>query len=88
MEEVYSISQQILTSQLPNEDYTAILLTHSQDVVDLRDKVVEEDNGENPDKWLDASAQVTMPEALQYLRNEYLISVGPLYKDNSPCRNS
>ena len=44
MEEVYSISQQLLTSQLPNEDYAAILLTHSQDVADLRDKIAEGDN--------------------------------------------
>ena len=81
MEDVYSISQQLLTSQLPNEDYAAIFLTHSQDVAELRDKAVEADNGENPDKWLDVSAQVSIPEALQTLREEYLTSVGPLCKD-------
>ena len=85
MEEVYSISQQLLTSHLPNEDYAAILLTHSQDIADLRDKVVEANNGENPDNWLDASAKVTMLEALQNLREEYLTYVGPLCKDNSPA---
>ena len=84
MEEVYSISQQLLTSHILNEDYAIILLTHSQDVADMRDKVIEADNGENPDKWLDASAQVSIPEALQSLREEYLTSIGPLCKDNSP----
>ena len=85
---MYSIAQQLLTSQLPNEDYAAILLTHSQYVADLRDKAVEVDNRENPDKWLDANEKVTMPEALQSLREEYLISVGPLCKDNSPAHKA
>ena len=85
MGEVYSIAQQLLTSQLPNEDYATILLTHSQNVADLRDKIVDADNDENPDKWLDASAQVSMPEALQSIREDYLTSVGPICKDNSPA---
>ena len=84
MKEMYSIAQQLFTSHLPNEDYASILLSHSQDVVDLRDKVVEVDTRANPDKWLDANEKVTMPEAFQSLREEYLTSVGPMYKDNSP----
>ena len=44
---------------------------------------MDEAGGENPDKWLNAAENVTMPEALQYLREEYLTSVGPVCKDNS-----
>ena len=81
MEEVYSISQQLLTSQLPNEDYASIVLTNSQNVADLREIIVEADNG---NKWLDVNATVSMPEALQSLREEYMTSIGPICKENSP----
>ena len=40
--------------------------------------------GENTDKWLDASETVTIPEALQYLRGEYLTYVRSICRDNSP----
>ena len=85
MEEVYSISQQLLTSQLPNEDYAAI---HSNSFSECcwseGHKVIEANNGENPEKWLDANAKVSMPKALQSLRDEYLTYVGPICKDSSP----
>ena len=82
---MYSIAQQLLTSQLPNEDYAAIILTHSQDIADMRDKAAADDSRVNPDQWLDENAKVTIPEALQYLREEYLTSVGPICKENSPA---
>ena len=50
MEEMYLIAQQLLTSQLPTEDYVVLLLTHYQDVADMRDKAIEIDNRENHDK--------------------------------------
>ena len=68
---------------MPNEDYAEILLTYAQDVEDIRDKVVNEDGGENLDQWLDVAAKAKMPNALKYLRQEYMTSVGPLCKDNS-----
>ena len=80
-----STAQQLLTSHIPNEDYSAILLNYAKDVEDIRDKVVDEAGGENPDKWLDEADKVTMPDALRYLREEYLTSVGPICKDNSPA---
>ena len=80
---IYSTSQQLLTSQIPNEDYAAILLNYAKDIEDIRDMVVDEAEGENPNKWLDVAENVTMHKALQYLREEYLTSVGPVCKDNS-----
>ena len=51
----------------------------------LRDKIVDEDNTVNLDKWLDANAKVKMPDVLQSLREDYLTSVGPICKDKSPA---
>ena len=44
---------------------------------------MDEAGGENPDKWLDEADKVTMPDALRYLKEEYLTSVGPICKENS-----
>ena len=43
------LAQQLLISQIPNEDYSAILLNYVKDVEDIRDKVVNEKVGKNPD---------------------------------------
>ena len=67
MEGLYSTAQQLLTYQMRNEYYSAILLTYSKDVEDIRDKVVDEEGGSNPDKWLDEADKVTMSDALRYL---------------------
>ena len=64
IEEIYAIAQQLLTSQLPNKDYSAIILTYAQDIENMRDRVVNEEGGVNPDKWLDQAEKVTMQDAL------------------------
>ena len=39
----------------------------------------------NHDQCLDQADKVTMKDTLQFLREEYLTSVGPICKDNSPA---
>ena len=72
MEWLYSTAQHLLTSQIPNEDYSAILLNYAKDVEEIRDKIVDEEGGIYPDRWLDAAETVTMPASLQYLMEENL----------------
>ena len=50
MEGIYSTTQQLLTSQIPNEDYVAILLSYVEDVENIRDKIVDKEDGLNPDR--------------------------------------
>ena len=46
---------------------------------DIREKVVDEEDGLNPDKWLNQAHIVTMKDALRLLRHEFLTFIGPIW---------
>ncbi|KAK1379255.1 hypothetical protein POM88_025999 [Heracleum sosnowskyi] len=86
IDEFSKIAQHLLTSNLPNADYEAILLCHKEDVEAQQEKIVDAAEPEgNVDAWLDAKRTLKLKDALAFLREEYLTSLGSNAKDLSPA---
>ncbi|KAK1394471.1 hypothetical protein POM88_013527 [Heracleum sosnowskyi] len=85
IDEFSKIAQHLLTSKLPNADYEAILLCHKEDVEAQQEKIVDAAEPEgNVDAWLDAKRTLKLKDALAFVREEYLTSLGSNAKDLSP----
>ncbi|KAK1399488.1 hypothetical protein POM88_009351 [Heracleum sosnowskyi] len=85
IDEFSKIAQHLLTSNLPNADYEAILLCHKEDVEAQQEKIVNAAEPEgNVDAWLDSKRTVNLKDALAFVREEYLTSLGSNAKDHSP----
>ncbi|KAK1355880.1 hypothetical protein POM88_049136 [Heracleum sosnowskyi] len=85
IDEFSKIAQHLLTSNLPNADYEAILLCHKEDVEAQQEKIMNEAEPEgNVDAWLDSKRTVNLKDALAFVREEYLTSLGSNAKDLSP----
>ncbi|KAK1379317.1 hypothetical protein POM88_026061 [Heracleum sosnowskyi] len=85
IDEFSKIAQHLLTSNLPNADYEAILLCHKEDVEAQQEKIVDAAEPEgNVDAWLDAKRTLKLKDALAFVREEYLTSLGSNAKDLSP----
>ncbi|KAK1404414.1 hypothetical protein POM88_004019 [Heracleum sosnowskyi] len=86
IDEFSKIAQHLLTSNLPNADYEAILLCHKEDVEAQQEKIVDAAEPEgNMDAWLDAKRTLKLKDALAFLREEFLTSLGSNAKDLSPA---
>ncbi|KAK1365721.1 hypothetical protein POM88_041282 [Heracleum sosnowskyi] len=86
IDEFSKIAQHLLTSNLPNADYEAILLCHKEDVEAQQEKIVDAAEPEgNVDAWLDAKRTLKLKDALAFLREDYLTSLGSNAKDLSPA---
>ncbi|KAK1379297.1 hypothetical protein POM88_026041 [Heracleum sosnowskyi] len=86
IDEFSKIAQHLLTSNLPNADYEAILLCHKEDVEAQQEKIVDAAEPEgNVDAWLDAKRTLKLKDALAFLREEFLTSLGSNAKDLSPA---
>ena len=65
LEGLQKLTQQLLTSNLSNQDYQTILLGYRTDVEANQQKIVDEDEDQgNVDHWLSREFKVTMDEAL------------------------
>ena len=85
VEAMSKIAQHLLTSNLSNSDYEAILLCHKDDMDQAKDKTVNEDERDgNVDAWLSSISEVSMKGALEFLREDYLTTLGSNAKDLSP----
>ena len=83
--EFSKLAQYLLTSNLLNPDYEAILLCHKEDMEHQREKIVDEaERDDNVDAWINAAGSVSLEDALKYLRDAYLISLGSNTKTLSP----
>ncbi|KAK1356458.1 hypothetical protein POM88_049714 [Heracleum sosnowskyi] len=86
IDEISRIAQHLLTANLPNSDYEAILLTHKEDVEAQQDKIVDEaQQAGNVDAWLDGKRTVKLKEALAFIREDYLTALGSNAKGLSPA---
>ncbi|KAK1394320.1 hypothetical protein POM88_013376 [Heracleum sosnowskyi] len=86
IDEISRIAQHLLTANLPNSDYEAILLTHKEDVEAQQDKIVDEaQQAGNVDAWLDGKRTFKLKETLSFLREDYLTALGSNAKGLSPA---
>ena len=77
LEGLQKLTQQLLTSNLSNQDYQAILLGYRTDVEANQQKIVDEDEDQgNVDHWLSKEFKSTIDEALAAFREEYLTFLG------------
>ena len=85
LEGLQKLTQQLLTSNISNQDYQAILLGYRADVEANQEKIVDEaEQHGNVDYWLSSDFKITMTEALADFRQEYLTFLGSNAKDLSP----
>ena len=77
LEGLQKLTQQLVTSNISNQDYQAILLGYREDVEFNQEKIVNEAEQQgNVDHWLSREFKVTMDEALAAFREEYLTFLG------------
>ena len=66
-----NISQHLLTSDMSNQDYQAIMLSFNEDVEMQKEKIVnEEEEDGNVDAWLTDDYVLEMDEVLARFRRE------------------
>ncbi|KAK1389973.1 hypothetical protein POM88_018151 [Heracleum sosnowskyi] len=86
IDKISKIAQHLLTSNLPNSDYEAILLSHKEDFEAQQAKIVDEAQQDgNVDAWVDGKRTVKLKEALAFLREDYLTALGSNAKSLSPA---
>ena len=59
-------------------------MSYIEDIEVIREKAMNEEDGLNPDKWLDQAHPVPMKDDLRFWRQEFMTSIGPIRKVNSP----
>ena len=80
-----NISQHLLTSDMSNQDYQAIMLTYNEDVERQKEKIVnEEEEDGNVDAWLNDDFVLEMNEVLARFRKEYITILGSNAKALTP----
>ena len=69
LEGLQKLTQQLLTSNISNQDYQAILLGYREDVEANQEKIIDEaEQHDNVDYWLSSDFKITMNEALADFR--------------------
>ncbi|KAL1824142.1 hypothetical protein ACET3Z_010920 [Daucus carota] len=69
-----NLSQQLVISNMENQDYQAILLCYNEEVENQKQKIVDEAEEEgNVDAWLSEQHVPEMKEVLARFRREYII---------------
>ncbi|KAL8131777.1 hypothetical protein AgCh_007632 [Apium graveolens] len=80
------ISQQLLTSDMSNQDYQAIMISYQTDVQEQQDKIViEGEQDGNCDAWLNKDYNLEMEGVLAKFRKDYLIILGRNAKALTPA---
>ncbi|KAL8091618.1 hypothetical protein AgCh_034031 [Apium graveolens] len=80
-----NLSQQLLTSDMGNQDYQAILLCFNEEVEQQKEKIVDEaEEDVNVDAWLSGDHVAEMDEVLARFRREYITILGSNAKTLTP----
>ncbi|KAL8105545.1 hypothetical protein AgCh_029364 [Apium graveolens] len=80
-----NLSQQLLTSDMGNQEYQAILLCFNEEVEQQKEKIVDEaEEDGNVDAWLSDDHVAGMDEVLARFRREYITIMGSNAKSLTP----
>ena len=80
-----NISQHLLTSNMSNQDYQAIMLAYNKEVEEQKEKIVNDAEPDgNVDAWLADDFALKMNQVLARFREEYVTILGSNAKDLSP----
>ena len=77
IDEFSKMAQHLLTANLPNADYQVIFLCHKEDMDQEREKIINDSERDgNVDAWISSMVEVSLNDALKYVREEYLMTLG------------
>ncbi|KAL8120267.1 hypothetical protein AgCh_017429 [Apium graveolens] len=80
-----NISQHLLTSNMSNQDYQAIMLAYNEEIEEQKEKIVNDAEPDgNVDAWLSDEFSLEMNQVLARFREEYVTILGNNAKYLSP----